>query len=88
MKKENLGRSVSGALLLVTGMVAGSMLQTTNTALGEVRGGPPPTAFQSGGQLSVPILKEMAATLHQIDGRLMKLEAVAQKLQASKATQR
>ena len=44
----------------------------------------PPQAFQTGGQLSVPVLKEIAATLHQIDSRLARLEAVAQKLQTAK----
>jgi hypothetical protein len=34
------------------------------------------------GQLSVPLLKEIAATLHQIDARLAKLEIAAQKLQS------
>jgi hypothetical protein len=32
--------------------------------------------------MSVPILKEIASTLHQMDARLAKLEAAAQKLQA------
>jgi hypothetical protein len=52
--------------------------------LGEVRSGPPPTAFQSGSQLSVPILKEIASTLHQMDARLAKLEIAAQKLQTQR----
>jgi hypothetical protein len=56
-------------------------LESSNKALGEVRTGPPPTSFQSGSQMSVPILKEIASTLHQMDARLAKLETAAQKLQ-------
>ena len=89
MKREMLHRWVASAALLVAGMAAGTALQTSNTALGEVRTGPPPAAFQSGGQMSVPILKEIAATLHQMDGRLERLEMVAKKLQTTKSvTQR
>ncbi|MCI0334349.1 MAG: hypothetical protein L0228_14120 [Planctomycetes bacterium] len=89
MKWESLHRFVASAVLLAAGMAAGAVLQFSNTAWGEVRTGPPPTAFQSGSQLSVPILKEIAATLHQMDGRLARLETVAQKLQATKSgTQR
>jgi hypothetical protein len=41
---------------------------------------PPPPAFKSGDQLSVPILNEIAATLNRIDGRLAKLEVVFNEL--------
>jgi hypothetical protein len=75
--------AASGALLLV-GIVMGMGFQSSNTALGEGRTGPPPTAFQSGSQQSVPILKDIAATLRQMDGRLAKLELAAQKLQTQK----
>ena len=60
---------------------SGPNISTTNQAHGEVRGTPEPPAFQTGGQLSVPILRDIAATLHQIDARLARLETVAQKLQ-------
>lgn len=70
-----------GLALLGAGMAIGAATPTARTALGEVRTGAPPQAFQSGGQLSVPVLREIAATLHQIDARLAKLESAAQKLQ-------
>jgi hypothetical protein len=85
MKRETLHRWVASAGLLAAGMAAGSALQTSNTALGEVRTGPPPSAFQSGSQMSVPILKEIAGTLHQMDARLERLEIVAKKLQAPRS---
>jgi hypothetical protein len=63
-------------------MIAGAALRSPSEALGEVRSTAPPQAFQSGGQMSVPVLKEIAATLHTIDGRLARLETAAQKMQA------
>ena len=84
MKRETFNRIAGSAALLLGGMIAGTVLESSNPALGEVRTGPPPTAFQSGGQMSVPILREIATTLHQMDARLAKLEVAAQKLQAPK----
>jgi hypothetical protein len=75
-------RWTCGAVLVGAGMVAGAALRSPSEALGEVRSTPPPAAFQSGGQMSVPVLKDIAATLHQIDGRLARLETAAQKMQA------
>jgi hypothetical protein len=66
--------------LLGTGMMLGSALNTSSTAWGEVRRTPPPQAFQSGSQQSVPILREIAATLQQMDGRLARLEAMAKEI--------
>jgi hypothetical protein len=84
MKQETLNRLVASGALLMGGMLAGTAFQSSNQALGEVRTGPPPTAFQSGGQMSVPLLKEIASTLHQMDARLAKLEIAAQKMQTQK----
>lgn len=84
MKREALHRLVASAALLAGGTFVGMSLESSNQALGEVRGGPPPTSFQSGSQLSVPILKEIASTLHQMDARLAKLEIAAQKLQTQR----
>jgi hypothetical protein len=81
MISTNLHRVVLAGLLLIGGMIAGAVVSPSNEAHGEVRGTPPPQAFQTGGQLSVPVLKEIAATLHQMDARLARLETVAQKLQ-------
>jgi hypothetical protein len=72
----------AAALLLAGGMAAGSALNSPNEALGQGRT-PPPAAFQSGGQMSVPLLKEISVTLHQIDERLARLETVASKVQPS-----
>lgn len=77
-----LQRILLAMALVVSGVVAGAAVSISNEAHGEIRATPQPQAFQSGGQLSVPVLKEIAATLHQIDARLARLETVAQKLQA------
>jgi hypothetical protein len=74
--------------LVVGGLFAGASIAPSSEAQAELRATPPPQAFQSGGQLSVPVLKEIAATLRQIDSRLARLEAVAQKMQTTKAAGR
>jgi hypothetical protein len=89
MNATDWRRLAVGGLLLAVGMVMGSALNSPNEARGQNRGAtPPPTAFQSGGQMSVPLLKEIAGTLHQIDGRLERLEAVAMKSQLSQTGQK
>ena len=85
MKRTSLPRFVIGTVLVSAGMLAGAAVSTSNEARGEIRGTPEPQAFQSGGQLSVPVLKEISATLHQIDARLARLETVAQKLQTPRS---
>jgi hypothetical protein len=85
MKRVSVNRFVAGIVLFGAGTIIGAAVSTSNVAHGEVRAGAPPAAFQSGGQLSVPVLKEIAATLHQIDSRLARLETAAQKLQATAA---
>jgi hypothetical protein len=86
MKHDILRRWAASGVLLLAGVCVGTGMQNANTAHGEVRTAPPPAAFQSGGQMSVPVLKEIAATLHQIDGRLARLETAAQKMQAGRGT--
>jgi hypothetical protein len=73
--------------VLGAGMFLGSVLNLPETARGEVRATPQPPAFQSGGQLSVPILREIADTLRQMDGRLARLEIVAKQLPRGPANQ-
>ncbi len=88
MNYETWKRWTTSAALVAMGIAGGSLFQSSNTALGEVRSGPPPVAFQSGGQMSVPILKEIAATLNQMDGRLERLEGIAKRMQSPSATGR
>ncbi|HEX2474091.1 MAG TPA: hypothetical protein VHK01_05070 [Lacipirellulaceae bacterium] len=85
MKKLTIRQTFMCLLLLAAGAIAGAAMTSTREAHAEVRATPQPQAFQTGGQLSVPVLKEMAATLHQIDSRLARLEALAQKMQTKRA---
>jgi hypothetical protein len=85
MTRQKMTRAVSAIALAASGVLVGANLSTTNVAQGEVRGTPEPPAFQTGDQLALPILRDMSVTLHQMDGRLARLESVAQKLQVTQA---
>ncbi|HEY7688279.1 MAG TPA: hypothetical protein VH835_06280 [Dongiaceae bacterium] len=74
-----IARTAACAALVSAGMIVGA-------AVGEVQPTAPSQHFQSGGQLSVPVLKEIAATLQQMDARLARLETVAQQLRPAKAS--
>ncbi len=80
--RGRIKRLVVGAMLLAGGMGVGTLISSSNLAQAQLRSSPQPQAFQSGGQLSVPLLREIAATLQQIDSRLSRMEAIAQRLQA------
>jgi len=70
------------AAALVTGGAIGAANMSLNVAHGEVSATPDPPMFQAGG---VPILKDISATLRQMDSRLARLEITAQKMQATAA---
>lgn len=80
-----LHKGAIGLVLVGAGCLVGGTIPAMRTAQAEVRPGAPQQAFQTGGQLSVPVLKEIAATLHQIDARLARLETAAQKLRSPRA---
>src|SRR5215212_1482005 len=83
MKKFSWQKSLIGLALAASCMLVGAVIPITNQAHGEVRAGAPePQAFQAG---SVPVLREISATLRQMDGRLARLETIAQKMQAKAA---
>jgi hypothetical protein len=84
--KSVLRQGAIGIALVVSGVLVGGAVPSAKVAHGEIRQTPPPQSFQTGGQLSVPVLKEIAATLRQIDSRLARLESVAQKLQTERST--
>jgi hypothetical protein len=81
--RQVLQTGAIGLALVLGGVLAGGFLPSAKVAHGEIRTSTPPAPFQSGSQLSVPILREIAATLRQMDARLERLEAVAQRLQRS-----
>ena len=85
MRTSKLRNVVLTLLLLAAGAIVGAWMTATGEAYAEIRETPRPESFQSGGQLSVPVLKEIAATLRQIDSRLARLETMAQKVQTKKS---
>jgi hypothetical protein len=73
-------RQVFGAMTLVgIGMFLGSNASLP-TAEGQIVSTPQPQHMLSGGQLSVPILQDISATLKEIDGRLSRMETVAKQM--------
>jgi hypothetical protein len=82
MKKCSWQKLLIAVALAAGCVLVGATLPTTNRALGEGRGVPQQPPFVD---TSVPILQEISTTLHQMDGRLARLEVVAQKMQAKAA---
>lgn len=83
MKQFSWQKLLIGLALAAGCMLVGATIPMTNQALGEVRGGAPePPAFQQG---TVPILRDISSTLRQMDGRLARLETLAQKMTAKAA---
>ncbi|HJQ80691.1 MAG TPA: hypothetical protein VJ828_12080 [Lacipirellulaceae bacterium] len=87
MRLMRFRNTIMAMLLVTVGTIAGATMSATREANAEIRATPQPQSFQSGGQQSVPILKEIAATLHQMDSRLARLETLAQKMQAKRAVE-
>src|SRR6188474_2107028 len=83
--QSNWQRVLTALALAVAGVVVGANLSTTHQAHGEITAAPETPAFQSGGQMSVPILREISTTLRQMDARLARLETAAQKLSTSRS---
>src|SRR5262249_24403136 len=82
MKKFSWQKLLIGLALAAGCMLVGATIPMANQAHGEGRGVPENRPVVD---TSVPILREISATLRQMDGRLERLEIVAQKMQA-KAT--
>lgn len=82
MSRLNWKQMAFGSVFAVACMIVGASVSTTKQAHGEVTGTPEPPTFQAG---SVPVLREIAATLRQMDARLARLEVTAQKMQATAA---
>ena len=73
-------RAAGAAGLLGAGILIGAATSSPQTAWGEVQPPAHPEMFQSGSQVSVPILKDIATTLHQMDARLERLETLARQI--------
>ncbi len=72
---------IKGSLLLAALMAGclwvGAEFRVSSSARAESRTKPPPEHFQSGSERSIPILKEISATLKRIDAKLANIEKIA-----------
>ena len=83
MKQFNWQKLLIGLALAASCMLVGAVIPMTNQAHGEISAGAPePPAFQQG---TVPVLREISATLRQMDARVARLEVLAQKMTAKSA---
>jgi hypothetical protein len=73
------------AALLGAGWLIGSVATRPAPASAQVINAAPDQHFLSGDQLSLPILQDIAATLHQMDARLSHLEVISDRLSIERA---
>jgi hypothetical protein len=73
------------AALLGAGWLIGSVATRPSTASAQVINAAPDQHFLNGDQLSLPILQDIAATLHQMDARLTHLEAISDRLSTDRS---
>jgi len=78
--RYSLRYALCAAALLGAGMFIGASVTRPSDAWGQIVTTPQPQHMLSGGQLSLPILQDISATLRQIDGRLSHLEDVAKQM--------
>ncbi len=87
MLLQKFQRMLMVLAIAAAGAIVGANCGTSNVAHGEIRPAPEQPAFQRGDQISVPILRDIAATLHQMDTRLARLETMGQRLQSQAVRQ-
>ena len=80
--KQAFVKFVAAALLITTGVLIGRWIPAS-VAHAESRQVAPREHFKSGGQVSIPILKEIAGTLRSIDGRLARVESSLASIRAN-----
>ena len=61
-------------------MFIGSNVTIPSLAWGQIVTTPQPQHMLSGGQMSLPILQDISATLKEIDGRLSRMENLAKQI--------
>jgi hypothetical protein len=77
--RRSLRNFVAAMTLLGVGMFLGSQVSVP-VADAQIITTPQPQHMLSGGQMSVPILQDISATLKEIDGRLSRMETLAKQL--------
>ena len=78
--RRSLRNFVCAMSLVGAGMFIGSNVTMPTIAWGQIITTPQPQHMLSGGQMSVPLLQDISATLKDIDGRLSRMETVAKQL--------
>lgn len=78
--KNTSTRLAGCVLMLLLGYAIGGTVGLPSSAEAEVREVTPPAAFKSGGARSEVVLKQIAATLRQMDTRLANVEKSAREL--------
>lgn len=73
------------ATLLGAGWLIGSVATRPSPASAQVINAAPDQHFMAGDQLSLPVLQDIAATLHQMDARLTHLEAISERITLERA---
>jgi hypothetical protein len=80
VSRRSLRNLLCASALVGAGMFIGSNVTMPTIAWGQIISTPQPQHMLSGGQMSVPILQDISATLKEIDGRLSRMEAVAKQM--------
>ena len=82
--RRSLRNFVCAMSLVGAGMFIGSNVTMPTIAWGQIITTPQPQHMLSGGQMSVPILQDISATLKEIDGRLSRMEGLAKQLSSKR----
>jgi hypothetical protein len=80
-------RIATCVVMVGAGFVAGAGWLPSGLPRAAAQSSDQPQHFQSGSQLSLPLLQEIAATLKQMDARLARIETAAQQLQPARGKQ-
>jgi hypothetical protein len=77
---------VLALVVLAIGYTLGTMSSLPGSVHADVRKTPPRQAFQSGGERSEVVLREIAGTLKRIDGRLERIEKTVARATEARST--
>jgi hypothetical protein len=76
----SMKKCLCAAALVGAGMFLGANVTMPTIAWGQIKSTPQQQHMLSGGQMSVPILQDISATLREIDGRLSRMETLAKQM--------
>ena len=82
--RRPLRNFVCSMSLVGAGMFIGSNVTMPTIAWGQIITTPQPQHMLSGGQMSLPILQDISATLKEIDGRLSRMEGLAKQISSKR----